>query len=197
MLIQGDVIPLNTGVTFPTGDLKPTFAKRVLHDGSNYLVADLSSSLNPSFYYYQTNGIQTAAYVAVNDYILDVAFNNNKYYTARAATSGSNIIGVIVEQVTAAGVVVSNILNYLNVISGTTSNFSSLLPRVELVVTDYAKVYLRVDQGIYDLPASGSLFPSVSGYTDSDLNINLMSSGISTLANSLVYSRKDSLYRAV
>jgi hypothetical protein len=192
MLIQGDVIPLSTGVTFPSGDLKPTTAKRVLHDGSNYLVADLSSSLNPSFYYYQTNGVQTAAYIAANDYIFDVAFNNNKYYTARAATSGSNIIGVIVEQVTAAGVVVTNVLNYLNVISGLTSNFSSILPRVELVVTDYAKVYLRVDQGIYDLPASGSLFPSVSGYTESDLNINLLTSGINQSAGSLIYSRKDS-----
>lgn len=196
MLIQGDLTPLYTGVSFPNNDFKPTNSKRFLHDGSNYLALTLTDNLNPTLFYYQTNGVQTASYVMQEDYVFDIAYNNtlNSLYSARAAVSGTDILGIILEEIDSTGQVQNNLINYLNVISGTTSGFNDLKNSVELVVNDFNKAYLRVDQDFYDLPITGSLFPSISGYDDSNLNINLTSGVLPSGSFNLIYSRNDNEY---
>lgn len=196
MLVQGDLIPLNTGVSFQTGDTRPTRSKRFLHDGSNYLALDLTDDLNPTFYYYQTNGVQTASYVMAGDYIFDVAYNSTvgAYYSARAALVGTDIVGVVIEEIDITGQIQAVIVDYLDVISGTVSGFNDIKADVDLVVGDFNQAYLRVGTDFYDLPVTGSLFPGTAPYDATDPNITLTSGVLASGSYNLIYSRNDDEY---
>lgn len=196
MLIKGDLIPLDTGVLFPASDLKPVTAKRFLHDGTNYLSLDLSDNLNPRLFYYLTDGTSTASYVMQQDYIFDISYSDslNTFFTARASVSGTSINGIIVEEVNAFGQVQDTVINRLNIISGTTFNFNTIKPNVELVVSDFDQGYIRVDRDIYDLPFNGSSFTTTSGYDETDANITKSTDIVKSGAFNLLYSRNDDEY---